>query len=1082
MNNNKTYWKGIEELEQSPSFLAKRENEFPEEIAIDEFLGDNKLKETSTARRDFLKFMGFSLAAATLAACESPVVNSIPYIQKPDDVDPGVANWYASTYYDGYDYASILVKTREGRPIFIKGNKKFGINKGAGTARITASVLPLYDTARLSGPTIDGNYSDWATVDAQITKTLENIAKTGGKTVLLTNTIISPSTLSVIDTFKNKVYPEGSEANFEHVTYDALSYSAIRQANKDSFDLAVIPDYDFSKAKVIVSISADFLTNWLLHTEYIGQYLQNRKPENEWMSRHFQYESILSVTGANADVRVAIKPSEEVLVAAAIYQHISGNKIANVPQHLLELTADAAKELKNAGNASLVVAGSNNVVLQTIVNAINDKLGNYTTTINLNNPVSLFQGNDKEVAELMDEIRAGKIKALIMYGVNPVYTLPNGKEFAELLSKIELTVSFNGYADETASKCKYVCPDHHYLEAWNDFQVKKNHYALAQPAIRPLYETRAAQESLMVWCGEAQRGDKDNDTYYNIIKANWALYGFPQQTAYTTVEEYWNYMVHNGSGSTELTPPSAVPFMADLSALGQKITSSDGPESWEVVLYTNAAMGIGNQANNPWLQELPDPITKVTWDNYITMSPADMKELGFNTHIGQEEPASVASIKVGETEMKLPVYPQPGQARKTVGIALGYGRGENGENIGKSAFQYGQYGEPLMQDGKPVSVGKNAFIFTSFVNGYISYSNVVSSINDANENYLLACTQTHHTIMGRNSVVRETTFSFYKTAPKEAYNEPHELHYYGEHKPVEEIDLWKSHPVEEVGHRWGMSVDLNTCIGCGNCLVACQAENNVPVVGKDEIRRSRDMHWLRIDRYYSSDMNKEKAKQEHIGAISMYAQMEIPSENSEVVFMPMMCQHCNHAPCETVCPVAATTHSNEGLNMMAYNRCIGTRYCANNCPYKVRRFNWFNYTAYKKFTAFNPSQDDMMRMVLNPDVTVRTRGVMEKCTMCVQRIQAGKLEAKKAGKKVKDGDIVTACADSCPTDAITFGDWNDENSQIRKNSESKRAYQALEEVGVKPNIWYLLKVRNVEKEMVQKHHEPHTEEKHNEHA
>lgn len=1080
MSNNKTYWKGLEELEQSPSFIAKRDNEFPAEIAMDEFLGDDKLKETSTARRDFLKFMGFSLAAATLAACESPVVKSIPYIQKPDDVDPGVANWYASTYYDGYDYASILVKTREGRPIFIKGNKKFGINKGAGTARITASVLPLYDTARLKGPMLDGRPSDWQTVDAAIGNKLSDIAQKGGKIVLLSNTIISPSTMQVVDTFKNKLSPEGTTLNFEHVTYDAVSYNAIRQANKDSFGREIIPDYDFSKAKVIVSIGADFLTNWLLHTEYIGQYLQNRKPENEWMSRHFQYESILSVTGANADVRVAIKPSEEALVAAAIYNHLTGNKIADVPAHIVELTADAAKELKAAGDSTLVVSSSTDVNVQIIINAINDKLGNYSRTINLNNPVNLFQGNDKQVFELIEEIKAGKISALIMYGVNPVYTLPNGNEFAELLSKIELTVSFNGYADETATKCKYVCPDHHYLEAWNDFSPKKNHYALAQPAIRPLYETRAAQESLLVWCGEAKRGDKDNDTYYNVIRENWSQNMFPLQTAYSTVDEYWNHMVHNGSSDVELISATPVAFASDVNAVAKKLPKNPDSSLWEVVLYQNAGMGIGNQANNPWLQELPDPITKVTWDNYITMSPADMKEYGFNTHIGQEQPASVASIKVGDVEMKLPVYPQPGQAHKTVGIALGYGRGENGENIGKAAFQYGQYGEALTQDGKPVPVGKNAFKFTSFVNDFISYKNI-ASISDANDTYPLACTQTHHTVMGRTSVVRETTFAFYKSAKKEEYNEPHEIHYYGEHKPVEEIDLWDSHPVEEIGHRWGMSVDLNTCIGCGNCLVACQAENNVPVVGKDEIRRSRDMHWLRIDRYYSSDMTKQKAKEEHIGTISMYGQMEIPSDNPEVVFMPMMCQHCNHAPCETVCPVAATTHSNEGLNMMAYNRCIGTRYCANNCPYKVRRFNWFNYTAYKKFTAFNPVQDDMMRLVLNPDVTVRTRGVMEKCTMCVQRIQAGKLEAKKAGKKVEDGDIVTACADSCPTNAITFGDWNDEHSQIRKNSQSNRAYQALEEVGVKPNIWYLLKVRNVEKELAH-NNKHHKEEKHNEHV
>jgi Fe-S-cluster-containing dehydrogenase component len=485
-------------------------------------------------------------------------------------------------------------------------------------------------------------------------------------------------------------------------------------------------------------------------------------------------------------------------------------------------------------------------------------------------------------------------------------------------------------------------------------------------------------------------------------------------------------------------------------------------------LYQKSSMGDGSQAANPWLQEMPDPITKVTWDNYITMSLSDAAEM-FGTdmaglYIGEESPARVAKINVNGVEMSLPVFPLPGQAKGTIGIALGYGRAENAENIGKAAFQtgeYGGYGETL------TPIGANAFKLASFANGNISYMGAVS-VEGTSEKYALACTQTHHTIMGRTSVVKETNLATYLHSSKNTYNKPHTLpiHEHGAtvDKPVSEVGLWEEHPVETVGHRWGMAVDLNLCNGCGTCLVACQVENNVPVVGKDEVRRSREMHWLRLDRYFSSDTTKENAGD--MGAISMYRKMEIASENPEVVFMPMMCQHCNHAPCETVCPVAATTHSNEGLNQMTYNRCIGTRYCANNCPYKVRRFNWFNYMGYKKFTEVNPSQDDLGRMVLNPDVTVRARGVMEKCSMCVQKIQEGKLSAKAEGRTVKDGDVTTACAEACPTNAIVFGDWNDTNSALRKSTESTRAYQALEEVGVKPNIWYKVKVRNNDSEAV----------------
>jgi molybdopterin-containing oxidoreductase family iron-sulfur binding subunit len=992
------------------------------------------------------------------------------------------------------------VKTREGRPIFIKANNKYGITKAASNARVTASVMSVYDSSRLVGPRKGGKDTDWATLDKEVGEKLQAIAKSGGQVRIVTGTVISPATQSLL---RNVMYTLGGSttaapvaevaaepivavdsaaapvaepvladlnvatmpANIKWVQYDAISYSAIRQANKDSFGSAVIPDYDFSKAKVIVSIAADFLSNWLLHNEYVAQYAQNRRPENDWMSRHFQYETILTTTGSSADVRVPIKPSEEGLVAAAIYAHLTGSKVAEVPAALMDKTKAAAEELKaNAGHA-LVVAGANDVAVQTIVNAINEKLNSYSSTINLNNPVNLFAANDAEVDAVMKEIAEGKVKAVLFdANVNPVYSHPMGKAIGAGIAKAELSVSFALWADETASLCGYNAPDHHFLESWNDASPKRNHWAVAQPAIRPLHETRNMQESMLVWAGMATRGTKDSDTYYKQIRRVAESSRFPFQTEYTFFEEYWNWAVHNGSRTTAAPAAAAAAFVGDVNGAGKKLPKA-GKANFEVVLYTNA-MGAGNHANNPFLQELPDSITKVTWDNYVTMAPVDCTKAGYNTSIGQEWPASLVKVNVeGAGEVLLPVFPQPGQTPGTIGIALGYGRGANGEKVGNAAFQYGQYGDPEMDGEKHATVGKNVFGMVAMVNGAYSYR-TSANVSDAGATYPLACTQTHQTVMGRDSVVKETTFNVYKIGDKNLFNKPKTFAYHEDGKQVQktsaELNLWADHPVEHIGHRWGMSIDLNTCIGCANCIVACNLENNIPVVGKDEVRRGREMHWLRLDRYYSSDMTKSRAAEEGTGTISMYSQMEVPSENPEVVFMPLMCHHCNHAPCETVCPVAATTHSNEGLNQMAYNRCIGTRYCANNCPYKVRRFNWFNYPSYKKFTAFNPSQNDMTRWVLNPDVVVRTRGVIEKCSMCVQRIQAGKLVAKKEQRPVVDGDAMTACAEACPTNAISFGDWNDVNSNIRKVSTSDRAYQALEEVGVKPNIWYQVKVRNVE--------------------
>ena len=1063
MSSTKQYWMDAADLRQDPVALKASESEFAQPLAIDQVLGDASFQGASTGRRDFLKFLGFSLGAATLAACETPVIKSIPYVTKPEEITPGVANWYASTYYDGQDFASVLVKTREGRPIHIKGNTRHGINrnpalnKGVVNARINSSVLSLYDGERLKGvlKAADGKLTGakWSEADAAISQGLDAATAAGKRIVLLTNTVISPSSKAAIAAMKAK------HATAEHVQYDSISYSGLTGANLKSFGKRVFPAYDFTKADVVVSVDADFLSSWGSTTEYAWQYASRRNPDGA-MNKHFQVEARMSMSGANADHRVPVKVSEIPLAVIALHDAIakqSGGMTVGGGLDNPEL-AHAAQALLGARGRSVVICGSNDEGVQILVNSINSMLGNYGSTIDLDNHTYFFQGDDAAVAQLVKDMNAGAIGALLIAEANPAYNLPNAAEFKSGLAKVGLSVSFSRYADETASLCQWLCPDNHFLESWGDYMPKVGQYALAQPTINKLFDTRAWQGSLLKWSGaELKWPDFIEQTWQANLAAHGATMDFGS---------VWNQSLHDGVFVSHAMPATPVAFAGDVAAAGAAAKkAASGAGEWELSLYTTEAIGDGQHANNPWLQEMPDPLTKITWDNYVCMSFADVRKLGLPDYLGEQSPAGVVTVKSGDAELKLPVVPSPGQKPGTIAIALGYGRGASGEKVGKAAVVTDQNGER-----KPV--GQNAFPLATTRNGAVSYEALNVSVSATGETYPVAITQTHLTHMDRHSIVKETSLAVYKAGDKDAYNEAHTLAVHEDvnedgvidsrdRKPVAEFDLWAEHPVEGVGHRWGLSIDLNSCTGCGACVTACNSENNIPVVGKDEVRRSREMHWLRIDRYYSSDTKWEEGRKAGESKISLYTRMEEPSERPSVFFMPVMCQHCNHAPCETVCPVAATTHSNEGLNQMAYNRCIGTRYCANNCPYKVRRFNWFNYVT-EKFGEVNPAWDDLGRMVLNPDVTVRARGVIEKCSLCVQQIQAGKFAAKKAGTPVKDGSIETACSAACGTGAIVFGDLNDKGSMVRGLADGNRSYHMLEEIGVKPNVNYLVKVRNSE--------------------
>lgn len=1021
--SKKVYWQGIEQLANNPEYVKHAGREFPDAPEQAEDPGHN--------RRDFLKMMGFGMSAVALAACEAPVRKAIPYVNKPVDLDPSIANYYASTYINGGDYCSIVVKTREGRPIKIDGNALSSVTHGCTNAQVEASVLSLYDNARLRGPKVGKDRINWEDLDSQVSSKLNQIENEGGQIRIVSNSILSPSTKAVLEKFRSK-YP-----STQVVQYDQSSAYGILKANQESIGSAIIPSYDFSKAAVIVSVAADFLNSWLSPVEISRQYALTRDvSEKRDMSRHYQFETLLSITGANADYRTQIKPSEEGAVVVQLYNLIAQKAGRPTLSGSIEKSnlEKAANDLWAARGKALVVAGSNDKAIQIVVNGINDMLDSYGTTILPGLPVNFRQGDDAAMNQLLSDADAGIVDAIIFYNCNPVYDHPQGERLAEIIKKLKLTISTSYKEEETGVLVNYQAPDHHFLEAWNDAEPKKGHFSLGQPTITPIFRSRSAQESFLIWAGNAKAD------YFEFVKNNWRTWFYKDTTV--PFQTFWDKCLYDGVFQPAAPAASnAVTFNGDVNAAAAQIATYKS-EGMELVIYESGNIGNGSQANNPLLQELPDPITKAVWDHYVTVSPKDAKDIDFSESFTKQ-----FKITVSGKSITLPALVQPGQTPGTIGVPLGFGR----TRAGKVAN----------------GIGVNVYPLVATVNGSLSYSVGGVTFEKTSDTYQIAQTQTHNTFMGRKSVIQETTLTEYQQKDWDrSYHPKVSTWSRPEHKVAPgEIKIWKGHDFPN--HHWGMAIDLNTCVGCAACVVACNVENNISLVGREEVINRREMHWMRIDRYYSSDA----APDDRLG-------LEVAADNPEVVFQPMMCQHCNNAPCETVCPVAATTHSTEGLNQMVYNRCIGTRYCANNCPYKVRRFNWFKYHDNSQFEKVNPAMNtDLGKMVLNPDVTVRSRGVMEKCSMCVQRIQLAKLTARKERRTLVDDDLSMACESSCATGAITFGDMNDPNSKLAKLlhlrpmdpknpdsmdkvADNPRAYQVLDEVGVKPNVWYLTKVRN----------------------
>ena len=1040
-------WQSFAEINEPERFKELEQDEFREELPFEGF-DKNGLADAKAPRRDFLKYLGFSTAAATLAAsCKMPVRKAIPYANKPADLIPGEAKYYATTYVQDGDVIPVLAKVRDGRPIKLEGNDLCSFTLGGTSARAQASVLDLYDMYRIKFPQqrrvggSDGKEIKFEEIptfeqaDKLIGEALNGLA--GQPVVLLTTTIVSPTTSQIIKDFLAK-YP-GSR----HVQYDDVSYSGMLLANEASGFGRKLPNYKFDAAKVIVSLGADFLATWLSPVEYARGYSKGRKidEKNPQMSKHYQFESYLSTTGASADERFTHRPSETGAVAAALLAALGGSVSAPVTSDakLKKGIEKCAAELKANNGTALVVCGSNDVNVQTLVNAINAAIGANGTTIDWGTTVNYRQGIDKDMADLADQMDAGQIGALLVYEANPVYSFYNAAKFRSGLSKLKLSVSFSKKMTETAELCNYIIPDHHFLESWGDAEPKPGYVSFIQPTIYPLFKSRPFQTSLLRWSG-------NNTDYETYFRNHWMTK--------TGGEEAFNKILQEGIWE------SAPATISGGSYNGSAVTNAStaiapGGAGNELIVYQKVSIGTGSQAGNPWLQELPDPITKATWDNYAMISVAKAKELGIKLGNDYEyfPQKPLVKLTIGKNEIELPALVIPGMNKDTIAVALGYGRSEG---MGKTAAH----------------VGINAYPFVSYNGTTVSNYITGVKIENTGEKFKLAQTQKHNTYEGRYEVVRETTMGSFRKHPDfiKEYRDDLVKDYAsksGDYKS--EATLYPQHL--QPGPKWGMLIDMNSCVGCNACVVACHAENNVPVVGKKEVMRYHDMHWLRIDRYFVSDEKN-------------------PDDLKAVLFQPMLCQHCDNAPCENVCPVAATMHSAEGINQMAYNRCIGTRYCAQNCPYKVRRFNWADYTGADSFPdnqdqtligkfddVVHQMNDELTRMVLNPDVTVRSRGVMEKCSFCVQKLQAAKLKAKKEDRVLHDGDAKTACQLACPTDAIVFGNAHDKESRLVKmrNENPKRGFYVIEQLHTLPNITYLAKVRNTDEIIEQEAHEEKSE-------
>ncbi|MES0488767.1 MAG: 4Fe-4S dicluster domain-containing protein [Leptospirales bacterium] len=995
-------WRSVEAKERQKYEVEKASpNEFP--AAVTELI--EKGFNYSLDRKKFLTIMGASLSMAGINCAKQPAEKIVPYVFRPPEAQPGIPVHYATARVNHQGVLPILVKAREGKPIKIDGHDEHPVSKGAMTADGFAGIWELYDPDRLktSAEKTSADFSDIDTATA-IAKAVE-IVKGASNVRVLSRASYSPSEKKAKSSF---LRARGSRTQ---VVYDAGGNQAQLFAGEaKSYGSAIIPQYRFDKADLIVSIGADFLGTWITPEVYTKQHSSRRNPDKN-MNRLVVAETMMSLTGANADTRFPISAGTHLVFALGLAkQLLSGSAYANnasvkkaVAPYTAEKTAaitgvDAtqiksiAKELKKKKGKSLVVAGGTNTLdgdlgsIQVVANLINSILGNDGKTIEHNVPL-LEKGDfssPAELAKLIDDMKNGNVDVLILDRANPVFDLPAESGIREAIKNVKNVIAIADHKDESASEANLVIAASHYLESWND-GYSSGVYSVAQPVIRPLFDTQSVGE---IWL---QLAGLDSN-YYNFIKDDNAgsyLTGSLNIAFEKALSDGFFVARRGGSSSSRKFKAGA------LSSIKAPTEANSG---LTLTLYESVQIGDGINGNNSYRHELPDPITKICWENFVAVSKADAQSNGWRL-------GDLLEVSREGRSIKAPIYIQPGLKDGSVALAIGYGH----ESIGS------------VGDG----VGANAWTLAGFSKNGSTFDGLSVEIKKVESGYRTATTQRHHDMHGRG-LVRHAPLSDYKENPKAGSIE-HDLHLPGRGLyPVHDYSIL----AEGKGtYKWGMAIDLSKCTGCSACVISCYSENNIPVTGKDEVWRGREMSWMRIDRYFEGEI-----------------------ENPTAHFAPVMCQHCENAPCENVCPTNATQHSPEGLNDMAYNRCIGTRYCSDNCPFKVRRFNWFEQWEGK---IADPAQ-----YALNPDVTVRGRGVIEKCSFCVQRINEQRQMAKSEGRKIEEKDLKTACQQGCPADAIVFGDIGNKETMARAQWDLERGYRMLDEVNVHPRVKYLTRIIN----------------------
>ncbi|HEV8061584.1 MAG TPA: TAT-variant-translocated molybdopterin oxidoreductase [Gemmataceae bacterium] len=1003
-----SYWRSLEELAGHPQFEELLHREFP--VQADEWANP-------VTRRTFLSLMGASLALAGLAGCSQPPPEKIlPYIRQPEDIVPGKPLFFASAMPLAGIGAGVLVESHMGRPTKIEGNPDHPASLGATDVFTQASILNLYDPDRETGVTYLGRPSTWNEALAALRTSLHaKAAEHGRGFCILTEAISSPSQVPLLE----RLLRDFSEVRWHQ--YEPTTGDGVLEGAKLAFGKPVLPIYHVGKADVILALDSDFLNMGPGSVRYAREFSERRKPKpgGEGLNRLYAVESSPSTTGSQADHRLPARSGEIESLARflAIKLGIEGidspSTIVSKNQRWIEAVARDLKDRKPG--TTLVVAGdSQPAVVHALVHSMNEALGNQDRTVTYIAPVTARPENRIDsLHELADGMNAGKVDTLLILGGNPVYSAP-GVRFANAMGKVRLRVHLGMYADETSEQCHWHIPEAHYLECWSDIRAFDGTATIGQPLIAPLFGAKSPLELLSGLIEETPSGS------YEIVRTTWRRWHTDQKVS-GDFEQFWRRSVHGGIIAGTKAPVEAVRLTP---GMGQRLQApATVRPDLEIVFKPDPGVFDGRFANNGWLQEFPRPLTKLTWDNAACVSPKTAQSLGLSYAFGATAGehgrayADIVSMEIHGKTLELPIWIMPGHADDSVTVHMGFGRtraGRVGDNVG----------------------GKAAILQTS-TNFWFAGGVQIAKVG---RKHLLACVQGHHNMEGRELIRGATVAEFTKdpdfaTKPDEE-PKPHEQDAaHEEPNGRRPLSMFPAYPYE--GYKWGMVIDLGACTGCSACVVACQAENNIPVVGKEEVSRGREMHWIRVDRYYQGDPFQfpDKLITKH---------------------QPIPCMQCENAPCEQVCPVAATSHSQDGLNDMVYNRCVGTRYCSNNCPYKVRRFNFLQYA---DFTT--PS----LRLLFNPEVTVRSRGVMEKCTYCVQRIRSAEIEAEKQQRRIRDGDVVTACQAACPAQAILFGDMNDPKSKIAQAKKSPLNYSLLHELNTQPRTTYLAAVRNPNPEL-----------------